>query len=270
MYVCAHNIAEIEFNGVTYTGLLRPCLPGGDSIQCFVERDKGGMGTMNPTYRCYQEGGENGKFLMAARKKAGSKTSYYLISLEKDAEDRGSDAVLGKIRGNAVSPCQHVSADAEVAKYACCYQIGSKYIIVDHGLAPEKTAAPSMLRKEHGIIQFEFDSGGPSKIAAFVPAVSSSGVPMVWQPTVDDESIEFAVEVLIWCFRRLHSVTARVLDLTEWPDGQSFRFAEQEAQMGPGTRWSCIKLPGSGHRKLCEKLPAVCDRPSLRLVVVPC
>lgn len=53
-----------------------------------------------------------------------------------------------------------------------------------------------MLRKEYGIIQFEFDSGGPSKIAAFIPAVSPSGVPVVWQPSVDDESIEFAVEVV--------------------------------------------------------------------------
>lgn len=58
---------------------------------------------MHPTYRCYQEGNEIEKFLMAARKKVGSKTSYYLISLEKEPEDRGSDAVLGKIRGNAVS-----------------------------------------------------------------------------------------------------------------------------------------------------------------------
>jgi hypothetical protein len=82
---------------------MRPCLPGADPILCYVERDKGGFGTVHPTYRCFQEGGESsGRFLMAAKKKATSKTSYYLISLDRDPEDRGSETVLGKIRGNAV------------------------------------------------------------------------------------------------------------------------------------------------------------------------
>ncbi len=85
--------------------------------------------------------------------------------------------------------------------------IGSRYLITDHGLAPEKAVAPSMLRKvkprclyaefrlefysphistfhqkEHGVISFEFDSGGPSRIEAWVPFVSSNGVTAIWQP----------------------------------------------------------------------------------------
>ncbi len=46
--------------------------------------------------------GAPGKFLMAAKKKASSKTSYYHISLDRDPDDRGSDSVLGKVRGNTV------------------------------------------------------------------------------------------------------------------------------------------------------------------------
>ncbi len=65
--------------------------------------------------------------MMAAKKHAAKKTSYYLVSLDKNPTvDRGSDQVLGKVRGNAV---------------------GSRYLITDHGLPPEKTVAPSMLRK---------------------------------------------------------------------------------------------------------------------------
>ena len=36
-------------------------------------------------------------------KKVGSKTSYYLVSLDSDPQDdRGSEMVLGKVRGNSV------------------------------------------------------------------------------------------------------------------------------------------------------------------------
>ena len=53
--------------------------------------------------------------------------------------------------------------------------------------------------QEYGVIQFEFDSGGPSRIGAWVPAVSGGGLPVVWQPTTDEDSIETAVEVSICC-----------------------------------------------------------------------
>ena len=66
-------------------------------------------------------------FSWLPEKKNGSQTSYYLISLDlDDQKDRGSDSVLGKVRGNSV---------------------GSQYLITDSGLAPDKTVAPSMLRK---------------------------------------------------------------------------------------------------------------------------
>lgn len=109
--------------------LTRPCAPGDPPVMCYVERHRVGLGRINPTYKCFLEGngGKSSRFLMAAKKKNGSKTSYYLISLDMDHRgDRGSESVLGKVRGNSV---------------------GSQYLITDHGIAPDKAVAPSMLRK---------------------------------------------------------------------------------------------------------------------------
>jgi hypothetical protein len=189
---------QLEQLNVTKRWLARPCSHSErTSMKCFVEREKGGF-SMQTTYRCYLEGsdGQAPRFMMAAKKNVAKKTSYYLVSLDMNpAVDRGSDHVLGKVRGNA---------------------IGSKYLIGDHGLAPDKTVAPSMLRKviiynlisslciifnhsfrilqEHGVISFEFDSGGPSRIEAWVPYVSPSGAVATWQPTEDAQSMETRVE----------------------------------------------------------------------------
>jgi hypothetical protein len=67
------------------------------------------------------------KFLMSAKKILSKRTSYYLISTDMEpSDDRGGDEVLGKVRANAV---------------------GSRYLLTDHGLAPDKSQAPSMHRK---------------------------------------------------------------------------------------------------------------------------
>jgi hypothetical protein len=48
--------------------------------------------------------GTPGRFLCAAKKQIYNKTSYYLISMEEDPSDRGSESVLGKVaRPNAAS-----------------------------------------------------------------------------------------------------------------------------------------------------------------------
>lgn len=44
------------------------------------------------------------------------------------------------------------------------------------------------------MISFEFDSGGPSRIEAWIPAVSSSGVVSVWQPQNDAQGMEYKIE----------------------------------------------------------------------------
>jgi hypothetical protein len=168
--------AQLEQINNAKRWLARPFNKGERStMKCFVERERQTF-SMQTVYRCYLEGGEGQqpRFMMSAKKIVGKKTSYYLLSLDENpSDDRGSETVIGKVRGNAV---------------------GSRYIVTDHGLAPDKTAAPSMLRKELGIITFQFDSGGPSKIEAWVPAVSSSGAPTVWQPSTDDNGMEHAIE----------------------------------------------------------------------------
>jgi hypothetical protein len=85
---------------------------------------------MQPLYLCYVDGQQtqNSRFLMSAKKKMNSKTSYFLLSMERDPNenDRGSDAILGKIRGNV---------------------IGSQYLITDGGLSLQKAVSPSSLRQ---------------------------------------------------------------------------------------------------------------------------
>ena len=48
------------------------------------------------------------------------------IKRQNPNDDKGSESVLGKVRSN---------------------NVGSRYLITDNGLAPDKTVAPSMIRK---------------------------------------------------------------------------------------------------------------------------
>lgn len=112
--------------------LMRPCAPNEPPMLCFVERDRPTFGALSggTVYRVYLEVGNDSrraKFLMSAKKILNKRTSYYLVSTEMEPnDDRGGDDVLGKVRANAV---------------------GSRYLLTDHGIAPDKTQAPSMLRK---------------------------------------------------------------------------------------------------------------------------
>jgi len=157
--------------------LTRPCPKGEPPFQCYVERERN-MLSMQATFRCFMDPTEDqsARFLMAAKKKPGKQAvgSYYLVSMEMNPDDRGSEALLGKVRANAV---------------------GSQYSLTDHGLAPDRTQAPSTLRKELGLVRFQFDSGGPSRMEVWIPAVqgSTAGSVATWQPLKEADSIEVAV-----------------------------------------------------------------------------
>lgn len=163
---------QSEQINTTKRWLMRPCSKDDkNSMKCFVERERHTFG-MQTIYRCYLENldGQTGRFMMSAKKKASKQTSYYLITLDENpSDDRGSETVLGKVRGNA---------------------IGSLYLICDSGLAPEKTVVPSMLRKELGVVGFEFDSGGPSRMESWIPSVTPSGLATVWQPDSEANGME--------------------------------------------------------------------------------
>ena len=198
--------------------LFRPCVPGDPPILCYVERHRVGFGAITPnTYKCFLEGseGQGPRFLMSAKKKTTSKTSYYLLSLDQEPQDdRGSESVLGKVRGNSV---------------------GSQYLITDAGLAPDKAVAPSMLRKELGLIRFEFDSGGPSRIEAWVPTVSAAGIGSVLQPSSEEETLGALVDR-----RQCDSLLTLVNKKPKWDDAHG------------------------GHVLNFQVLLAQCMRPSLR------
>ncbi len=126
------QVVEQDRVANTKRWLMRPCSVGDSTLLCYVDRDRSMLsmvGTGSCTYRMYLEDSterSNPKFLMAAKKITGKGTSYYLVSIEPDPDDRGSQAVLGKIRSN---------------------NVGSRYFFMDHGLPPEKTVSPSLLRK---------------------------------------------------------------------------------------------------------------------------
>lgn len=158
--------------------LLRSCHPGDPPMLCFVERHRSTLG--GTTYRAFIEttgnsetGKAAAKFMMSAKKILNSRTSYYLLSMDMDPEERGSETTLGKLRGNA---------------------IGSTYLITDHGISPEKTENPSSYRKELGVLNFEFDTSGPSKIHCCIPYVNSQGVALNIQPEDELSGIQAMID----------------------------------------------------------------------------
>ena len=48
--------------------------------------------------------------------------------------------------------------------------------------------------QELGLVRFEFDSGGPSRIEAFIPSVSSTGVATTWQPTCEEQGMSVRID----------------------------------------------------------------------------
>lgn len=50
------------------------------------------------------------------------------------------------------------------------------------------------LSQELGAVSFEFDSGGPSRIEAWLPTVSASNVATVWQPDSEAAGLEAAID----------------------------------------------------------------------------
>jgi hypothetical protein len=105
---------------------------------------------------------KDGRFLMAAKKRAKNKTSNYLICMDPDPTDRSSSTVVGKLRANWT---------------------GSAYILYDHLLNPEKAATSSTTRRELAVVGFDYDKMGPGKMRVGLPRVSSTGVATLFRPS---------------------------------------------------------------------------------------
>lgn len=171
------TISDIESIKTAKKWLTSPCNINDPKMLCYIAREKSLLGG-KITYKCYLEAKDESKarYIMTANKKKSSSTSYYLFlcSDEADIDDRGSEAVIGKLRGlNAV---------------------GTKYLITDEGLSMEKTVVESMLLRELGYILFEFN-GGPCKIEALIPSVNPvNNKASVWKPGGSDNNQNRSIE----------------------------------------------------------------------------
>eukprot|EP00753_Platysulcus_tardus_P018132 PLAT6733.2.p1 GENE.PLAT6733.2~~PLAT6733.2.p1 ORF type:complete len:371 (+),score=141.75 PLAT6733.2:47-1159(+) len=146
--------------------LFRPVAPDSGMVQCYVIRNRGGKHMMHALYSVYLEDGD--RFLMSGKKRMKNKTSNYLISMDDDPTDRSSDSIVGKLRANFV---------------------GSSFTIYDYGMSPERAVVDSSLRREMGVVVFEYDRMGPGRMEVAIPRVSEMGVPVVWKPREDEDKM---------------------------------------------------------------------------------
>jgi len=65
-------------------------------VQCKVYREKSGLDRIYPHYTLVLE--DSNAFLLAARKRKKSKSSNYLVSLDKNDLSRDSPNFMGKLR----------------------------------------------------------------------------------------------------------------------------------------------------------------------------
>jgi len=152
--------------------LMKPCPKGLGTLQCFIRRNKGIKNALFPEYRVYLKANET--FLMTSKKRAGSKTSNYLISMGRNDLDKNSANIIGKLRSNF---------------------LGTEYAIYDDGRNPEfdesyyedRKCCDGDIRCELGAITYSSNtslgSKGPRKMKACIGKVDDEGRPLqMWQP----------------------------------------------------------------------------------------
>lgn len=135
-------------------------------VQCYIDRDKSGLsGRMFPAYSLHLKEGE--VFLLAGKKRAGNRTSNYLITMDKRDLNRDSDAFLGKVRSN---------------------YFGTEFVAFDDGESPDKKTRPedrAKLRRELAVITYApnvLAGRGPRKMKVVVPRVGSDNKAVAFQP----------------------------------------------------------------------------------------
>ena len=150
--------------------LMNPCPKGLGMVQCCIRRTKGIKNALFPEYRIYLKA--NDTFLMTSKKRAGNKTSNYLISMGRNDHDKNSNNIVGKLRSNF---------------------LGTEYMIYDNGNNPQYDDAyyeekgDGNARCELGAILYAtsttLGSKGPRKMKVCIGKVDADGNPLrVWQP----------------------------------------------------------------------------------------
>lgn len=147
--------------------LMEP-LPIGITLQCTIHRMKSGFNRLYPKY--FLSISKTQEFLLAAKKRAGNKTSNYLISYDKENLTVKSSKYLGKLRARSS---------------------GNKYIIYDSGMNPSKKGSSiSTVRQELAGCLYvsstqsssKSSSRGPRKIQVVIPAIKGNNERSIWKP----------------------------------------------------------------------------------------
>ncbi|KAG7377596.1 hypothetical protein PHYPSEUDO_011412 [Phytophthora pseudosyringae] len=172
--------------------VMRAPAQGTAAIRCYVERDRQGLNRLHPVFRLYLESGK--QFLLCAQKRASSKTSNYLLTMEQHPTNRRSNLIVGKLRGN---------------------WSGSEYALYNDGMSPTKTALEASVRNILGAVEFSYDDMGPGRLAVQIPHVQANGAASTWKDKPAEAADTGSEKLLMLHNKRPHfdeKTGAHVLD----------------------------------------------------------
>lgn len=94
-------VNDICFGICRKEALMQPIPMQAGRIKFTIERNQSGLNKIQPYYNLYFEGSQGKKVLVLyGKKRAFNRTTNFLISLSKDANDRESNMCVGKLRAN--------------------------------------------------------------------------------------------------------------------------------------------------------------------------
>jgi hypothetical protein len=129
------NIREILSNEMRdMKKFISSPLRKGILLQCSIRRDKSGFNRLFPKY--YMQTSEGLNFLLAGKKRAGSRTSNYMVTMDQKDFNTKSPSFVGKVRSNF---------------------LGTEFMAFDAGLNPKRKGAnPTNVRSELGVVLYVF------------------------------------------------------------------------------------------------------------------
>ena len=140
---------------------MRPIPPKIGQVQCTITRHKNGMNRFWPKYTLSLS--STNQFLLTGKKRAGNKTSNYMISMDQEKIGKGGSGFLGKVRSNF---------------------LGTEFSLYDHGKNPDDAKTSEEVREQHGVIQYETNvlgSKGPRRMKVLLPMVDFHGTQTTWK-----------------------------------------------------------------------------------------
>lgn len=155
-------IDQLIFGNNRKDAIMQPIPPSVGQLKFCITRNKGAMNKLTPSYYLNLEKNNGGKILILyAKKMPFKKSSYYLISLEKNKQRQGenkkdNDTCLGKLR----------AMDGDHDKFIL-YDAGENY--------DKKGVQFKDIRKEHGTFVYRYEPcnvGNIRKMIIIYPMIS--------------------------------------------------------------------------------------------------